>query len=222
MPLLIFDCDGVLIDSELIACRLDAEELTAVGYPCTVEDIARDFVGKSGAEMFATVERHLGHPLPEGFVEETHRRLLEAFTRELEPMPGIAEAIAGVAAAGWSDCVASSSIPPRLRHTLGLTGLWPHFEGRVFSATMVARGKPAPDLFLHAAQAMKAPPGACLVIEDSVAGVQAACAAGMAVLGFTGGSHCGPDHGSRLLENGALNHFADMAELPDLIGAFTP
>ncbi len=220
MPLLIFDCDGILIDSELIACRLDAEELTAVGYPCTVEDIARDFVGKSGAEMFATVERHIGRPLPEGFIEETHQRLMEVFSRELQPMPGIAEAIAGVAAAGWSDCVASSSSPPRLRHTLGLTGLWPHFEGRVFSATMVAHGKPAPDLFLHAAQAMKTAPGDCLVVEDSTAGVEAARSAGMTVLGFTGGSHCGPHHGPLLLERGAQSLFSDLRELPALIGAF--
>ena len=220
MPLLIFDCDGVLIDSELIACRLDAEELTAVGYPCTVEDIARDFIGLSGKEMFATVERHLGRPLPEGFVETTHKHLMEAFTKELQAMPGIGDAIAGVAAAGWSDCVASSSSPPRLRHTLGLTGLWPHFEGRVFSAAMVARGKPAPDLFLHAAAAMGAPTQACLVVEDSSAGVEAARAAGMAVLGFTGGSHCTPEHGDRLLAKGAARLFSDMAQLPDLIGAF--
>lgn len=222
MPLLIFDCDGVLIDSEAIACRMDAEELSAIGYPCTPEDIARDFLGLSGQKMFALVEQYLGRPLPEGFVEESHARLMETFSRELVAMPGIGQAIADLKAIGWSDCVASSSSPPRLRHTLGLTGLWQHFDGRVFSATMVANGKPAPDLFLHAAASMGVGPGDCLVVEDSTAGVQAARAAGMVVLGFTGGSHCGPGHGELLTQLGAAAHFSDMTQLPDLIGALGP
>jgi len=221
MPLLIFDCDGVLIDSELIACRLDAEDLTAVGYPCTVEDIARDFIGLSGESMFAIVEAHIGRPLPDGFIEQANARLMAAFTDELQPIPGITDALAGLKVAGWHDCVASSSSPPRLRHTLGLTGLWPHFDGRIFSATMVENGKPAPDLFLHAAAVMGAAPADCVVVEDSTAGVQAARAAGMPVLGFTGGSHCGPDHGRMLAERGATQLFSDMAQLPDLIGALT-
>ena len=219
MPLLIFDCDGVLIDSESIACRLDAEELCAVGYACTPQDIARDFIGLSGAAMFAAVEARIGRPLPEGFAEQTHERLMAAFTRELQPMPGIVEAIAGLASAGWVDCVASSSSPPRLRHTLGLTGLLPHFDGRIFSATMVANGKPAPDLFHHAAASMAYVPAECVVVEDSVAGVAAARAAGMDVLGYTGGSHCDAGHGQRLQEKGARLLFSDMARLPDLIGA---
>ncbi|MDA0220355.1 MAG: HAD family hydrolase [Proteobacteria bacterium] len=219
MPLVIFDCDGVLIDSELIACRLDAEDLTAVGYPCTPEDIARDFIGLSGASMFAILEAHIGRPLPDGFVEDAHERLMAAFTEKLQPIAGIEAALAAVQAAGWSDCVASSSSPDRLRHTLGLTGLWPHFDGRVFSAAMVENGKPAPDLFLHAAATMGAAPDDCIVIEDSTAGVQAARAAGMDVLGFTGGGHCGPDHGRRLADLGACGLFSDMARLPDLIGA---
>lgn len=219
MPLLIFDCDGVLIDSEAIACRVDAEELCRIGYPCTPEDIARDFVGMSGKEMFARIEQHIGAALPERFHQDCYDRLMAVFTAELRPTPGIAAAIDAVEALGWSTCVASSSSPPRLRHTLGLAGLRDRFDGRVFSSTMVPNGKPAPDLFLHAAAALGAAPAECLVLEDSPAGVRAARAAGMPVLGFTGGSHCGPGHGDRLVQLGAAAHFSDMAELPDRIGA---
>jgi len=219
VSLLILDCDGVLIDSEPIACRIDAEELTRIGYPCTAEDIARDYVGLSGKEMFARIEAALGRPLPEGLHRACYDRLMAAFDAELEAIPGIAAAVDRIESAGWATCVASSSSPARLDHTLGLVGLRDRFGDRVFNSTMVARGKPAPDLFLHAAAVMGTAPARCIVVEDSTAGVQAARAAGMTVLGFTGGSHCGPGHAERLLALGARACFADMAELPLRIGA---
>jgi HAD superfamily hydrolase (TIGR01509 family) len=141
---------------------------------------------------------------------------LRAFDMELKAMPGIAAAVQGLS---HRTCVASSSDPTRLRHSLGLTGLLPLFEGRIFSSTMVANGKPAPDLFLHAASVMEVKPGACLVIEDSVPGVVAARAAGMRVAGFTGGGHWHHDRGGAdLVAAGAAPVFSDHRDLAMIVG----
>jgi HAD superfamily hydrolase (TIGR01509 family) len=212
--LVLFDCDGVLVDSETIACRIDAELLTAAGFPHTFEDIRRDFVGTSCASMCARIEARFGRKLPADMPERLLAAALAAFERELVPIHGVADAIRGLAGAR---CVASSSDPSRIRRSLELTGLLELFDPHLFSATMVARGKPAPDLFLHAAREMRADPLRCLVVEDSVPGVAAARAAGMRVLGFHGGDHCGPGHAERLREAGANATFGDMAELADRI-----
>jgi HAD superfamily hydrolase (TIGR01509 family) len=212
--LLIFDCDGVLIDSETISCRVDAECFTEAGFPITIEEVTERFVGVSSAHMFSWIEQHHGRKLPEDFPQRLKARLQEAFARDLQPMPGIVTILESVPTAR---CVASSSYPDRLSFTLGHTGLLDFFAPNIFSASMVTHGKPAPDLFFYAAQRMGRPPQDCLVIEDSRAGVIAARAAGMRVLGFTGGAHCRPDHGRRLRDAGAHDIFADMRDLPRLL-----
>ena len=214
--LVIFDCDGVLVDSETIACRVDAQCLTEIGFPTTADYIQEHFVGVSSRTMFEQLEKTHGRKLPADFAEKLRQRLNSAFERELEPIAGVADLLPRI---GVKVCVASSSQPERLRHTLGLTGLWPHFDPHVFSATMVANGKPAPDLFLYAADRMRTPPRGCVVVEDSQAGVAAGVAAGMRVLGFVGGSHCTDGHAGRLRAAGAHAVFDDMHQLPELLTA---
>jgi HAD superfamily hydrolase (TIGR01509 family) len=212
-----FDCDGVLIDSEVIACRTEAACLTALGISVTLEDILDRYLGIGLTTMLADLEARLGHTqpaLPADFAETLRRQVAAAFEAELRPIPGIEAALQALP---QPRCVASGSAPERLRHSLGLTGLLPHFDPHIFSASQVARGKPAPDLFLFAAQRMRVLPDACVVIEDSVAGVQAAAAAGMRVVGFTGGSHCRPGHAARLRAAGAATVCRDMRELATLV-----
>ncbi|MGQ9368623.1 HAD family hydrolase [Azospirillum sp. ST 5-10] len=216
--LIVFDCDGVLVDSEPISLRCTATALTAAGYPIGVDEVRSRFLGISTAAMVREVEGDTGHPMPSGFVDDLRRAILAAFERELRPMPGVAGLL------GRLDrpvCVASSSTPERIRLALRVTGLLERLEPHLFSATMVARGKPAPDLFLLAAQRMGAvPPGACIVVEDSPAGVRAGRAAGMTVFGFVGGSHlCAVEDGQRLRDAGAHRVFARMAEVEEAIRA---
>jgi HAD superfamily hydrolase (TIGR01509 family) len=220
LDLVIFDCDGVLIDSEIIVCRIHADALSEAGYPITADDVLRRFTGMSDASMYGAIEREWGRSLPAGHDARVRERVAAAYRSDLAAIPGVADAIDRVARAGLRRCVASSSTPDKIRFGLELVGLYGRFDPRhVFSATMVARGKPAPDLFLFAAEWMGAMPARCVVIEDSVAGVQAARAAGMRVLGFHGGGHCGPGHAGRLLAAGAAAAFADMAEVPGLLAA---
>lgn len=214
--LVVFDCDGVLVDSETIACRVDAALLTEAGFPLDFEAIRSEFVGMSCASMCRTIEARFGRPLPDDMPARLLAAVLDAFERELAPIRGVAEAVASLAG---PRCVASSSDPARIRRSLALTDLLDLFEPHLFSATMVARGKPAPDLFLHAAREMRAEPRRCVVIEDSVPGVLAARAAGMTVLGFHGAGHCAPDHDEKLRAAGATRTFADMALLPSAIAA---
>lgn len=199
--LVIFDCDGVLIDSEALASRIDAQELTAIGYPITVEDAVIRFTGLPAGSLRRIVEQDWGRELPPDFEAGLQRKIKAAYRRDLQAIPGIAEVIDALTVPA---CVASSSAPDKLRLGLELTGLHRRFAPHIFSTTMVARGKPAPDLFLFAAGQMGVAPQRAIVIEDSVHGVVAGVAAGMRVVGFVGGSHCGPGHGERLLEAGAL------------------
>ena len=210
MDLIIFDCDGVLVDSEIVSFEVEAGMLTEIGIPLTARDLLARFLGTSSASMFATIERENGIKLPPDFAERAALRTLEAFDRKLRPIPGIAGLLANLPN---RKCVASSSELPRIRHSLSLAGILHHFEPHIFSATQVKRGKPAPDLFLLAAESMGVQPERCLVIEDSVAGVTAACAVGMTVLGFTGGSHCLDGHADKLRAAGAGDVFASMTEI---------
>ena len=212
--LIIFDCDGVLIDSEIIACRADSTCLAEIGIILSVEEIMDRYLGISAVAMCTDIEQRHGCVLPLDFPETLRLRAAAAFETELAPMPGV-EAV--LAALPHQSCVASSSAPERLRHSLSLTGLLHWFDPHVFSATQVERGKPAPDLFLFAAVAMRVAPEACVVIEDSVPGVQAAVAAGMRAIGFTGGSHCRPGHAERLRAAGAAEIAGDMRRLPALV-----
>jgi HAD superfamily hydrolase (TIGR01509 family) len=210
--LIIFDCDGVLIDSELIACRVSAACLAESGLSITAKETER-YIGVSATAMFADLESRSGSQLPVDFPEKVHQRLAKAFEAELTAMPGIETALTALTS---TICVASSSTHERVRYALSLVGLLHHFDPHVFSASQVVRGKPAPDLFLFAAGQMGFKPSACLVVEDSVAGVTAATAAGMRVVGFTGGSHCGPGHSACLRQAGAFTTIAALEKLPDL------
>ncbi|MEO5335776.1 MAG: HAD family hydrolase [Magnetospirillum sp. WYHS-4] len=214
IDLIIFDCDGVLVDSEPIASRLLARELTALGYPMKPEDCRARFTGISMRRVMAMIEADRGRPLPADFEAEMRRKDFEAFAAELTPCPGVAEAVPALA---FAKCVASSGAPEKIRHSLTLTGLIAHFDGHLFSASQVARGKPAPDLFLHAARTMGAAPDRCVVVEDARAGIEAGLAAGMRVLGFAGGGHCGPGYGDMLRAAGASAVFADMRDLAGLL-----
>jgi HAD superfamily hydrolase (TIGR01509 family) len=212
--LLIFDCDGVLVDSEGLSCRIDAELLTGLGLPYTADEVARQFVGVSLKDMIARIEAEHGQPLPADFEDQVNRTLFARFETDLRPIRGVRE---GVLALPHRRCVASSSTPDRIALSLRVTGLSDLFD-HLFSSVQVPRGKPAPDLFLHAADEMGFAPADCLVVEDSIAGVQAAKAAAMKVIGFTGGGHCGLEHGPRLREAGAMVVIERMADLLETIG----
>jgi HAD superfamily hydrolase (TIGR01509 family) len=212
--LVIFDCDGVLVDSEVIACRATAEALQAIGETVLAESIGERFLGVSQKDMYAALEAELGAALPPDFDADMNRRAAALFESELRPMPGLARALAELPMAR---CVASSSTPHMLARKLDWAGLAPWFGEAVFSTALVARGKPAPDIFLYAAATMNVLPSRALVIEDRAPGILAAKAAGMTAFGFTGGSHCRPGHGDRLIAAGADLVFADMAVLPRLV-----
>lgn len=190
--LVIFDCDGVLIDSEIISARMLVDELSRLGVRIDLGYVARHFLGRSYPVVMAQIRAEFGLDLPPDFEDAYRARLLDAFRRELKVMPGVARVLARM---GLPWCVATSSSPRRAEMSLQLAGLWPLVEGRLFTASEVARGKPAPDLFLHAAARMGADPARCLVVEDSLTGIRAARAAGMAVWRFTGGSHLRGDPG---------------------------
>ena len=212
--LIIFDCDGVLVDSEVFSCRAHAETLTRHGYPITADGVLNRFLGVSDQEARQIVERELGRKLPDDFEQEVKQVTLQHYVGDLQAISHVGEAIAAI---GLSKCVASSGTPEKIRHGLTCAGLYSQFVPHIFSATEVRRGKPAPDLFLFAAEHMNTRPERCLVIEDSVPGVTGAGAAGMTVLGFLGGSHCGPGHGAMLRAAGAAETFGDMRQLPALI-----
>jgi HAD superfamily hydrolase (TIGR01509 family) len=207
--LVIFDCDGVLIDSERIAVKIDVLLLADLGWPMSQDEVVERFMGRSYADMAAAIEEHLGRPLPEGWDAPYRTLYREAFERELQPVDGVVEALDVLT---LPTCVASSTGHSGLRHTLGLTGLYERFAGRVFSAADVDRGKPAPDLFLHAARTLGVDPERCVVVEDSRYGVAAARAAGMRALGYAGGLTP-----ASWLHGPGTTVFTDMRTLPALI-----
>ncbi|WP_299130981.1 HAD family hydrolase [uncultured Amaricoccus sp.] len=186
--LVIFDCDGVLVDSEPVSMRILLETIRSAGLSLEPAVGYELFLGRSLASVGRTLSEDFGITLDAVALAEMRQRLYAAFREELRPMSGVADTLAALRV---PFCVASSSQPERVELSLRLTGLWRWFEGRAFSASMVALGKPAPDLFLFAAERMGYDPMACLVVEDSPAGVSAARAAGMRAVGFTGGGHAG-------------------------------
>jgi HAD superfamily hydrolase (TIGR01509 family) len=213
--LIIFDCDGVLVDSEVIAQRVYAEYLTSLGLPHTPEECNARYLGVSDATV-VTMFADQGVTLPPTFIEDVHRLEHDALFRDLEPHPGIKDALGSI---GLPVCVASSGVPAKITSSLSKTGLLDHFMPNLFSATQVENGKPSPDLFLFAAEQMKIPPESALVIEDSPAGVRAGVAAGMTVVGFTGGSHIQAGHGATLRALGARYILDDMRGLPGFLKA---
>jgi HAD superfamily hydrolase (TIGR01509 family) len=213
--LIIFDCDGVLVDSEVISCRAHAETLTRHGYPITADQVLDRFLGVSDREARLTIEAELGRRLPDDFEVQVKQATLQRYADDLRPVPYIGEAIAAIS---LPKCVASSGTPAKIRHGLTCAGLYDALAPHIFSAGQVKRGKPAPDLFLFAAEQMKTSPARCIVIEDSIPGVTGAVAAGMTVLGFHGGSHCRPGYAGTLRAAGAAATFDDMRQLAELIG----
>jgi HAD superfamily hydrolase (TIGR01509 family) len=214
VELIIFDCDGVLVDSEVISCRAHADVLTRHGYPITSEQVLVRFLGVSEKDARRMVEQEIGRSLPDDLEQQVNAATLQFYASDLQPITHVAAAIGAI---DLPKCVASSGTPEKIHHGLTCAGLYDLLAPNIFSASQVARGKPAPDLFLFAAEQMKIPPERCLVIEDSVPGVTGAHAAGMAVLGFHGGSHCPPGHAERLRAAGARVTFDDMQQLPEWV-----
>jgi HAD superfamily hydrolase (TIGR01509 family) len=206
--LIIFDCDGVLVNSEPISNRIMAEVLTEKGLPLSVEACYEHFMGRTMSDCVTILASRFGHRVAVDFVDQVRERTLQALREEIEPVAGVGEALARIAV---PMCVASSGQLVKMRTTLQLTGLLHHFEDRLFSAAGMTRGKPYPDIFLHAAQALGADPGACAVVEDSPVGVQAGVAAGMTVFGYAALSK----HDA-LAEAGA-RVFSRMHDLPALL-----
>lgn len=212
--LVIFDCDGVLVDSMGIDMRELTRAIAAVGGTMTLEEVDAAFHGVALADIRRGVEAHLGRPVPDGWMERFLADRAAAFERELQPVDGAAEAVAGVRAAGWEACIASGGAREKLELTLRVTGLAGAFsDARIFSAYGVAQPKPAPDLFLHAAATCGFAPQTCVVVEDSVPGVAAGRAAGMRTLGYNGGDDAAA---ARLAARGA-EPLADLRELPALL-----
>jgi HAD superfamily hydrolase (TIGR01509 family) len=217
VALVVFDCDGVLVDSEVLACRAVADTLAAFGHAIGAESITERFTGVSNKDMYAALAEDIGGPLAEEFDAAMKRRALDLFERELAAIAGLATVLPQLAVA---KCVASSSLPDDIVWKLQRTDLLRWFPpSAIFSTALVTHGKPAPDIFLYAAEKMGASPGRSVAIEDSAPGVTAAKAAGMATFGFTGGSHCRPGHAARLVAAGADLVFAEMRDLPRLITA---
>ena len=213
LDLVIFDCDGVLVDSERLSIRVDAMYLERLGWPMDQEEIVERFVGRSDADMRADIEERLGRPIPAEIDREFDRIYRDTFERELTAVDGIVDALDVIVAAAIPICVASSGGHAKIRRSLDLTGLTRYFGDRILSAADVPRGKPAPDLFLHAASSMDASPSRCAVVEDSAFGVDAAIAAGMRAFGYAGGV----TSGDRLSRPGVVV-FDDMHRLPELLG----
>ena len=207
--LVIFDCDGVLVDSERISVRLERVALAELGWEMSEEELVERFLGRTHAHMVAEVQARLGRPLPPEMQQDWALRHRAVFEVELQPVDGVVEALDALTI---PTCVASSGTHARMRFTLGVTGLWERFAGRIFSADDVGEGKPSPKLFLHAAAAMGVAPERCAVIEDSAAGLQAAHAAGMAAFAYTGGLM--PAH--RLAGPGTVP-VHDLRDLPRLL-----
>lgn len=218
--LVIFDCDGVLVDSEVIAARVDAELITAAGFPIEAEEVAERFAGLTFHDILLEVEKLSAIPLQASLIDEERKLLDNRLAKDVRGIEGAREAVARVQT---PRCICSNSMPDRLDMMLTKTGLKPLFGEKIFSARTIpgARPKPAPDVYIHAAKAMSADPANTFVIEDSVHGVHAARAAGMRVIGFTGASHSYPGHADRLTEAGAETVIRRHADLQAVLDALS-
>lgn len=218
--LLIFDCDGVLVDSEILVVGVESRLLTEAGFPVTTEEIIERFVGLSYGLMMDQLSADFGRTVPEGLRRAVEEAALRELADNVTAVPGMTELLAVLAAAGQARCVASSSDLERIRLSLDVAGLARSFEAEhLFSVQMVDRPKPAPDVFLLAAASLEVDPAGCVVIEDSPHGVEGARAAGMAAVGLTAGGHAGPELRDRLFDAGADQVFATTAELGRYLAA---
>lgn len=214
VELVVFDCDGVLVDTERLVVGVEARVLTELGWPHTPEQVVARWMGRSSAAQLSEIADRLGPEKSRLYDEVTTREIHEVFDRELVAVEGVETLLDHLDTIGLRTCVASSGTHERMRRTLGITGLHDRLHGRIFSATEVRHGKPAPDLFLHAAARMGVPAERCVVVEDSVYGVQAAVAAGMQVFGYAGGLTA-----AEMLAGAGATTVDDLRELVDV---FTP
>lgn len=211
LGLIIFDCDGVLVDSEVISIAVDEIVLADLGWRIDRDEIIARFVGRSHDHFLTVVEEHIGYKLPDDWEDSYQHLYREAMLRDLRPVAGIIDALNVIKI---PSCVASNGSHEKMKFTLGLTGLLTRFEGRIFSASEVLLGKPAPDLFLHASSTLGYAPSYCVVVEDSVAGVQAALAADMNVIAYAGGVTP-----RKQLETFGVSTIDHMSELPQCLEA---
>lgn len=216
--LVIFDCDGVLVDSEPISVEVMVAEFEKAGVAIDADYVYRHFLGRSMATVVEAAREEFSFAIGETFLNGLRSHLYERFRQDLKPIAGLHQALDDLEKAGIHWCVASSSQPDRIALSLGVTGLIDRFAPHIFSATMVKNGKPAPDLFLYAAEKMAIPPHQCVVVEDSPAGLAAARAANMTAIAFTGGGHAqGEDYESRIAAQNPHARFDAMAELIHLV-----
>lgn len=215
IDLIIFDFDGVLVDSETMGCQIWSDVFARHGMNVPAKDVMEKYTGKTGTLICSLVEQEYGYHIPEGFLDEVNETTEEIMSRELKTVDGVLETMPRLPI---PVCIASGSRPKRLNMCLDVTGLRRWFPAEtVFSSHFVKNGKPAPDLFFFAAEKMKVSPEKCLVIEDSTSGIIGAKAAGMRSFGFVGASHCTPERGRSLLESGAALLFDDFTKLPELL-----
>lgn len=216
--LIIWDCDGCLVDSEGIAAEAEARLVTRLGIPFTPEEYQRRYTGVPMRGIFEELEQQTGVKLFGRFDAKAYEQeVLDLMTERLQAIPHVETALDGLA---YPMCVASGSVPAKLEHELRITGLWERFDGRVYSSDLVANGKPAPDIFLYAAEKCGTAPERCLVIEDSRAGVRAAKAAGMRVFAYMRDGHVDQDMHSQMAVLNPHAIFGDMRELPALVAGW--
>ena len=218
--LVIFDCDGVLVDSEIIAARVEAEILSAAGYEISAEELAETYAGLTFREIMLRIEREASIPFQISMLDEVEKRVDQRLKAEVKPIEGVHEAVASVTG---KRAICSNSSAERLDMMLTRVRLKPFFDSVVFSSldTPSKKPKPAPDVFLHAAETLGANPAKTFVIEDSIHGIQGAKLAGMRVIGFTGASHTHPGHADMLTEAGAETVIRRHADLPATLAALS-
>ncbi len=216
--LVIFDCDGVLIDSEIVSARVDCEILRELGYEITPEELAHRYAGLTTDRIFQLAGEEIGREIPPEMIRRAERETDRRLGEEVEPIPGVHRMLDML---DGPRCICSNSRPERLEVSLVKAGLWDRFRPYVFSARAVGegRGKPAPDVFLHGAKMLETDPSETVVVEDSVVGVTAAVAAGMRVIGFTGASHTWPGHGEALMDAGATTVVRRLVDVPATVEA---
>ncbi len=216
--LIIFDCDGVLIDSEILSAEVDAAILREFGYEISAADLAHRFAGITTEGIFERVSEEIGRAIPEDVVRRAKRETDLKLSREVVPIPGVNEMLDAL---DDPRCICSNSRSERLKVSLDKVGLWDRFRPYVFSAQEVGtkREKPAPDIFLYAAREFETDPAEAVVIEDSTTGVTGAVAAGMRVIGFTGATHSWPGHGEALMDAGATTVVRRLSDVPPTLEA---
>ncbi len=216
--LILFDCDGVLVDSEIIAAQVESKLLQQAGFEITAEDMCIRFAGMDWKSILLAIEKESDLPLSASLIDKSEKLLDNALAQRVKVIEGVKFALSKITE---QRCICSNSSSPRLDMMLTKVGLRPYFAPHVYSAKDLGpdRTKPKPDIYLHGAKQFGADPSRCLVIEDSTHGVHAARAAGMRVIGFTGGSHTYPTHADRLTDAGAETVISRMIELPQMVEA---